>query len=233
MRTPVISLRDVSLSYSGKTVLSGVSFDIAEGEFVYLVGKTGSGKSTLLRLLYADMQPDTGNAIVAGFKIGGIKPAYIPFLRRRLGVIFQDYELFKDRTIYANLEFVLMALGNTNRIENQERIEAALQSVGLPDALNKMPHQLSGGEQQRVAIARAMLNSPLVLIADEPTGNLDPTVAQGIHDLFIEINSKGTTVIIATHNHHFLKRHPARVLFCADGTVRDIDKNQVIAQMEG
>ncbi len=227
----VVSLRSVSLSLGEQTILSQVNFDIEQGEFVYLIGKTGSGKTTLLRLLYADLQPDEGSAIVAGFQISKIKPANIPFLRRKLGVVFQQYELLKDRSIEANLEFVLQALGSPKKSSNLERVHAALAEVGLAEAAKKFPHQLSGGEQQRVAIARALLSEPVLLIADEPTGNLDPAVAQEIHDLFIKINASGTAVLLATHNHNFLKRHPARVLFCSDKTIKGIDRDELIARL--
>jgi cell division transport system ATP-binding protein len=146
-------------------------------------------------------------------------------------VVFQQYELLKDRSIEANLDFALQAMGSTKKSDNKLRIEKALAEVGLSDAAPKLPHRLSGGEQQRVAIARALLNDPVLIIADEPTGNLDPTVAQEIHELFIKINASGTAVLLATHNHNFLKRHPARVLFCSENTLQDIDRDELISKL--
>ncbi|SFH12659.1 cell division ATP-binding protein FtsE [Pontibacter chinhatensis] len=219
--SPVVSLRDVTIYQDVQTVLSNVNFDVEKGEFVYLVGRTGSGKSSLLKTLYADLPLQTGNAAVAEFQLGKLRRKQIPFLRRKLGIIFQDFQLLFDRTVAENLAFVLKATGWSDKSKRKQRISEVLMRVGLDAAANKMPHQLSGGEQQRVVVARALLNEPVILFADEPTGNLDPAVADGIMKLFQEINNHGTAVLMATHNYEIIQRYPQRVLKCEDGRVLD------------
>jgi cell division transport system ATP-binding protein len=218
---PVVSIKDVSIFQDQNTILGDVSFDIQKGEFVYLVGRTGSGKSSLLKTLYADLALRLGDITVAGFKIKGIKSSDVPLLRRKLGIIFQDFQLFNDRTVAENLLFVMKATGWKDNVKMRARLSEVLMQVGLGSVEKKMPHQLSGGEQQRVVIARALINEPQILLADEPTGNLDPDVSSGILKIFQQINNSGTAVLMATHSYGLIKRFPARVLKCEDGKVVD------------
>lgn len=218
---PVVSVKDATIFQDHNTVLSDVAFDIQKGEFVYLVGRTGSGKSSLLKTLYADLPLRVGDAIVAGYTISTIKPREVSLLRRKLGIIFQDFQLFNDRTVGENLMFVMKATGWSDSSKMKARLAEVLMQVGLGSVEKKVPYQLSGGEQQRVVIARALLNQPLILIADEPTGNLDPEVAQGIIKIFQQINNTGTAVLMATHSYGLIKRFPARMLKCESGKVLD------------
>ncbi len=218
---PVVEVRNACIFQEHNVVLEDVNFSVAKGEFVYLVGRTGSGKSSLLRTMYADLPLRLGEIEIADYPIKTIKAHDVPFLRRRLGIIFQDFQLFADRSIDENLYFVMRATGWKDRAKMKQRLAEVLMRVGLGSAGGKMPHQLSGGEQQRVAIARAMINEPILLIADEPTGNLDPQVSDGIIRLFREINHQGTTVLMATHNYQFIKAYPARVLQCTDSRLLD------------
>lgn len=222
----VAILRDVSVYQGDKQVLEDVSFDINKGEFVYLIGRTGSGKSSLLKTMYGDLRLRLGNAFVAGYQIKNIKRSEIPWLRRKIGIIFQDFHLFFDRSVVDNLFFVMRATGWKSRAKMKERLADVLMRVGLGAVESKMPHQLSGGEQQRVVIARALINEPLILFADEPTGNLDPEVAEGIVKLFMEINNSGTTIIMATHNYTFIEKYPSRVLKCEEGKVLDSQQDK-------
>ena len=219
--SPVVSLRDVAIYQDSNTILSSVNFDIDKGEFVYLVGRTGSGKSSLLKTLYADLPLQTGSASGGDFRLTKLPRQQVPFLRRKIGIIFQDFQLLVDRTVSENLSFVLRATGWKDKSKRKQRISEVLMQVGLDAAANKMPHQLSGGEQQRIVIARALLNEPVILFADEPTGNLDPMVADGIMQLFQEINNSGTAVLMATHNYEIINRYPRRVLKCDNGKVLD------------
>jgi cell division transport system ATP-binding protein len=200
---------------------------VEQHEFVFLIGRTGSGKSSLLKTLYADLPLKSGLAEVVGYSLSEIKNKEVPFLRRKIGIIFQDFQLFTDRSVFENLAFVLKATGWTDPILIKERIGEVLIQVGLVEALNKMPHQLSGGEQQRVVIARSLLNNPSILLADEPTGNLDPDVADGIFKLFQDINKKGTAILMATHNHDLLRKYPYRVLKCEKGKLLDSTVDEV------
>lgn len=218
---PVVDVRNACIFQEHKVVLEDVHFSISKGEFVYLVGRTGSGKSSLMRTLYADLPLKLGEIDIAGYAVKNIKFSEIPFLRRRLGIIFQDFQLFADRTVDENLLFVMKATGWKDRSKMKKRLSEVLMRVGLGSSGNKMPHQLSGGEQQRVVIARALINEPVLLVADEPTGNLDPQVSLGILELFREINRSGTTVLMATHNYQFIKEFPARVLKCEDSKLLD------------
>ena len=224
----IINVSDTVIVQNRATVLEDLNFKIRNGEFVYLIGKTGSGKSSLLRTLYADLEAGKGKIQVAGFQVNPPEQKNIPFLRRKLGIIFQDFELFTDRSVEQNLNFVMKATGWKDKALMKNRIDEVLGNVGLDGIQKKMPHQLSGGEQQRVAIARALVNHPLIVLADEPTGNLDPAVADEILDLFIEINKTGTAVIMATHHHNFLRRFPSRVLYCDNGKIRDVQKDMVL-----
>lgn len=217
----VLLLDDVAIYYGDTPVLTGVTFRIRRNEFVYLVGRTGSGKSSLMKLLYADLQPKRGEIWVEKYNLAEIAKKDKPFLRRRIGVVFQDFQLFGDRTIADNLDFVLRATGWRDASQRKARITDVLMLVGLSSKMNAMPHQLSGGEQQRTAIARALLNDPALLIADEPTGNLDPEVTDHIMELLNRVNRTGTAVLMATHEHDLIRRFPARVLECAEGRVLD------------
>jgi len=218
---PVVSIKDASIFQDHNTILGDISFDIQKGEFVYLVGRTGSGKSSLLKTLYADLPLRLGDVTVAGFKIRGIKSSDVPLLRRKLGIIFQDFQLFNDRTVAENLLFVMKATGWKDNVKMRARLSEVLMQVGLGSVEKKMPHQLSGGEQQRVVIARALINEPQILFADEPTGNLDPEVSAGILKIFQQINNSGTAVLMATHSYGLIKKFPARVLKCEEGKVMD------------
>ena len=218
---PVVSVANANIFQDYNTVLSEISFEIEKGEFVYLIGRTGSGKSSLLKTLYADLALRLGDIKVVGYQIRGIKLSDIPYLRRKVGIIFQDFELFYDRSVAENLYFVMRATGWKDNAKMKSRLAEVLMRVGLGAVSSKYPHQLSGGEQQRVVIARALINEPQILFADEPTGNLDPEVAEGIMKLFLEINKSGTAVLMATHNHHFIDKFPARVIKCEAGKILD------------
>ncbi|UOQ51057.1 cell division ATP-binding protein FtsE [Hymenobacter cellulosivorans] len=219
--TPVIELHDVYVMQDVNTILQKVSFTLDKGEFAYLVGRTGSGKSSLLKTLYADLPMGGGVGTVAGYGLLKLGADKVPFLRRKLGIIFQDFQLLFDRTVAENLLFVLKATGWRGKAKIQQRISEVLMRVGLAGAAGKMPHQLSGGEQQRVVIARALLNEPVLLLADEPTGNLDPDVADSIMRLFVEINNAGTAVLMATHNYQIIRQYPKRILKCENGQLLD------------
>ncbi len=227
----VVKVSNANIFQDNTTVLSGIDFEIEKGEFVYLVGRTGSGKSSLLKTLYADLPLRLGNIRVAGYDIRGIRPHDIPFLRRKIGIIFQDFELFFDRSVAENLFFVMKATGWKDNAKMKNRLAEVLMRVGLGAVSGKMPHQLSGGEQQRVVIARALVNEPQILFADEPTGNLDPDVSEGIMNLFFEINNSGTAVLMATHNYNFIKKFPQRILKCENGRILD-SRNQRIELSE-
>jgi cell division transport system ATP-binding protein len=205
-------------------VLDNISFEIDKGEFVFIIGRTGSGKTSLLKTMYADLPLRLGDIDVAGFNIRGIKSKDVPMLRRKVGIIFQDFQLLQDRTIGDNLTFVMKATGWSDSAKMKNRLAEVLMQVGLGSVEKKMPHQLSGGEQQRVVIARALINEPVILIADEPTGNLDPEVSQGILKVFQQINKSGTAVLMATHSYGLIKRFPARILKCEEGKLLDSKK---------
>ncbi len=216
----IVDFRQVSIFQDDTPVLTDVSLQIAKGEFVYLIGKVGSGKTTLIKTFNAELCPSKGYAVVAGYQLDAIKDKDIAFLRRKLGVVFQDFKLLSDRTVYENLQFVLKATGWDNKEEIHQRINTVLDKVGLKRKAEKMPYQLSGGEQQRVTIARALLNSPQLIIADEPTGHLDSETSDDIMQLFLEINrNEGPVVIMATHNVNLMKKYPARTIKCEGGTV--------------
>ncbi|HYC86472.1 MAG TPA: ATP-binding cassette domain-containing protein [Chryseosolibacter sp.] len=223
---PVVKVQDVSIFQDNHTVLKDVTFNIDKGEFVFLVGRTGSGKSSLLKTLYADLPLRLGDVTVAGFNMRTIKSAQIPQLRRKIGIIFQDFQLFNDRTVGENLMFVMKATGWSDNAKMRARLSEVLMRVGLGSVEKKMPHQLSGGEQQRVVIARSLVNEPQILIADEPTGNLDPDVAGGIMRIFQQINKSGTSVLMATHSYGLIKKFPTRILKCEDGRVLDSAKEK-------
>lgn len=218
---PIIKVSEAFIFQGLTAVLQDVNFTIDKDEFVFLIGRTGSGKSSLLKTLYADLPFKMGHGEIVGFQLEKIKKNEVPYLRRKLGIVFQDFQLFPDRTVAENLFFVMRATGWKDKSKMKNRMVEVLLKVGLGDAATKMPHQLSGGEQQRVVIARALINNPSILLADEPTGNLDPDVADGIFKLFQEINKEGTAILMATHNHDLLRKYPYRVLKCEKGLLLD------------
>src|SRR6185295_17088811 len=224
----VIKLSNVNIFQSGSLVLSNVDLEVKKGEFIYLIGKTGTGKSSLLKTLYGDVELMEGDATVAGFSLNHIKQKQIPFLRRKLGIVFQDFQLLTDRSVNANLLFVLKATGWEDKVKMQERINEVLEKVGLATKGFKMPNGLSGGEQQRVVIARALLNDPDLILADEPTGNLDPETSEEIMKLLFDISKSGRVVIMATHNYSMMEKFPARILKCENGKVLDTMSETVI-----
>lgn len=218
---PIVQIENVSIFQEERTVLNDLTLKIDKGEFVYMVGRTGSGKSSLLKTLYADLPLRMGNIRIAGVDINGISRKQVPLLRRKLGIVFQDFQLFTDRSVADNIYFVMRATGWKDKGKMKTRLAEVLMQVGLGAIATKMPHQLSGGEQQRVVIARALINEPVLLIADEPTGNLDPEVSDGIFKTFMEINKSGTAILMATHDYHLIQNYPKRTLKCGDGTIED------------
>jgi cell division transport system ATP-binding protein len=216
---PVIDFSKVSIFQNENLVLANVTLTISKGEFVYLIGKTGSGKSSLLKTIYGDLPVKSGKAIVSDFDLKTIRPRQIPHLRRKLGIVFQDFQLLMDRTVSENLMFVMRATGWKDKKEMQKRLMEVLAKVNLEMKAKKMPHQLSGGEQQRIGIARALINDPEIILADEPTGNLDPETSEGILWLLFDISKTGSAVMMATHNYTFFEKFPARTLLCEAGNV--------------
>jgi cell division transport system ATP-binding protein len=229
---PVVRVKDATIFQGNQSVLSNINFEIEKGDFVFLVGRTGSGKSSLLKTLYADLPLRLGDISVAGFNIRGISNKQIPQLRRKIGIIFQDFQLFPDRTVGENLTFVMRATGWRDSLKMKSRLVDVLMQVGLGSVEKKMPHQLSGGEQQRVVIARALLNEPSILIADEPTGNLDPEVSSGILKVFQQINRSGTAILMATHSYGLIKKFPNRVLKCEETKILDSNKELIELKSE-
>lgn len=217
----IIHLDKVSIFQKHNLVLTNVALNIDKGEFVYLLGKTGSGKSSLLKTLYAELDLVQGEGTVAGFDLKIIKRKEIPFLRRKLGIVFQDFQLLTDRNVNENLLFVLKATGWKNKFEMQKRIQDVLEKVHLSTKGFKMPHELSGGEQQRISIARALLNDPELILADEPTGNLDPETSEEIMNVLLEISKSGRAVLIATHDIMMFNKFPSRTIKCENGKIID------------
>lgn len=218
----IISLDKVSVFQKHNMVLNNVHFTVSKGEFVYLLGKTGSGKSSLMKTLYCDVPLKQGVAKIAGFDLTTISKSEIPFLRRKTGIIFQDFQLLYDRSVNENLFFVMEATGWKGKDKMMERAHAVLDKVGLATKGHKIPHELSGGEQQRVSIARALVNDPEVILADEPTGNLDPETSEEIMRLLTDISKTGTAVVVATHDMLVVSKFPARTLRCENGEVTEI-----------
>jgi cell division transport system ATP-binding protein len=213
----IISFQETDILNGENIVIYGMDMEIEKGDFVYIVGKVGTGKTSIIRTMIAEHRPGKGTATVCGYDLSTIRPKEIPFLRRRLGVVFQDFQLLTDRTVEDNLSFVLKATGWKDRVAADRRIREVLEAVGMETKAHKMPHQLSGGEQQRIAIARALLNKPEVIIADEPTGNLDGETADGIMQLLSRINrEEGTAIVMVTHNRDIVEQYPGRVFLCKD-----------------
>ena len=224
MSKPIVYLDKVNIKQNDKVILSNISLSINKGEFVYMIGKTGIGKSSLLRILYGDLKIGEGEANVMGINLNKIKDKKIPYLRRKLGIVFQDFKLLSDRSIEKNLIFVLKATDWRNSSEIGVRIEEVLKMVKLKDVRNKFPHELSGGEQQRVAIARALLNKPELVLADEPTGNLDPATSIEIMQLLKDIHNDGTTILIATHDYEIISKFPAKTIRIEKGRLFELSE---------
>lgn len=228
-RTPIISFKGADIVNGESTVIYGLDLDIYPEDFVYIVGKVGTGKTSIIRTMIAENPMHKGSGLVCGYDLPQIKEKEIPYLRRKMGVIFQDFQLLMDRTVAENLLFVLRATGWKSEEEMNKRITYVLEAVGMERKAHKMPHQLSGGEQQRIAIARSLLNDPKVIIADEPTGNLDNETADGIMKLLTSINKeKGTAVVMVTHNRQIFEKYPGRVMVCKDETCTEQISGEVI-----
>jgi cell division transport system ATP-binding protein len=224
----IINFSKASIFHEDHLVLSNVTFKVSKGEFVYIIGRVGSGKTSMIKTINAELPLKVGTANVADFQLETIKRNQIPLLRRKLGIVFQDFQLLIDRNVYDNLAFVLKATGWKIKEEIDKRIKEVLGKVGLEYKGYKMPHQLSGGEQQRVVIARALLNNPEIILADEPTGNLDPETSEGIMKILREISNTGRAVVMATHNYPLLKKFDARTLKCENGNLSEVEKTSEI-----
>lgn len=228
----IIEFTSCNIWQQDHLVLSDVSFRVNKGEFVYLVGRVGSGKTSMIKTMNVQLPLKEGEAMVAGYNLARIKSREIPYLRRKVGIVFQDFQLLTDRSVYENLEFVLKATGWKEKKNIDIRITEVLEKVGLGLKGYKMPHQLSGGEQQRVVIGRALLNDPDIILADEPTGNLDPETSEGILRLLIDISKTGRAVIVATHNYTLLKKFPSRTIKCEDGRLAEAKTEEEIELMK-
>ncbi len=218
----IIEIHNATVSQEDNIVLRDVNIEIKAGEFVYIIGRVGSGKSSLLKTLYAELPFDGKSGFVAGYDLQKLRPDDIPFLRRRMGIVFQDFQLLSDRSVYDNLEFVLKATGWRKKVDMDKRIREVLAQVDMINKGYKRPHQLSGGEQQRIAIARALLNSPSLILADEPTGNLDPDTTMELMKLLVQINASGVSVVMATHNHNVIASYPAKTLECDSSLINQL-----------
>jgi cell division transport system ATP-binding protein len=220
----IIEITNASLFQEDQLILADVNFTAQKGEFIYIIGKVGSGKTSLIKTISGEIELKEGEGHVSDFDLRKLKRKQLPFLRRKIGTVFQDFQLLSDRTVYNNLLFVLRATGWKNKAEIEQRIKDVLEKVGLQQKEHKMPHQLSGGEQQRVVIARALLNDPEIILADEPTGNLDPDTSEEIMRLLHDITATGRAVIMATHNYALLKKFPARTVKCEKGKVMETEQ---------
>ncbi len=222
MSQPILFLRNVTIYQEQKVILTNVNLEVNQGEFIYLIGKTGSGKSSFMKTLYADLPLTEGQSNIVNFDLATLKEDDIPFLRRKLGIVFQDFKLLPDRTVNENMIFVLKATGWIDLVDMQNKIDEVLDKVDMKSFASKMPHQLSGGEQQRVAIARALLNDPELILADEPTGNLDPQTSIEVMEVLRKINASGKTVIMATHDYALLMKYPSKTLKCEDSNIFEV-----------
>ena len=218
----IVNIEDATIFHHFKTILNNVNFQLKIGEFAYIIGETGSGKSSLLRTIYSDIPLKMGKIIVDGQDISNIKKNQLPYLRRKIGIIFQDFQLFQDRNAYENIKFVMTSTGWSDEKKIDNRITQLLEKVGLENKKNSYPFELSGGEQQRLVIARAIVNNPKLIIADEPTGNLDPIVAEKILKLLLDINKSGTSVIMTTHNYNLIRKYKKRILKCENGYLKEV-----------
>ena len=227
MKKKVLEYKDVEIKLDSDLKILGLTLIVNQGEFVFLIGKTGSGKSSILKSMYSENKILDGEAKISNTNLKTISEKNIPFLRRKIGVIFQDFQLLKDRTVYKNLEFVLDATGWGNQNEKKDRVENCLQKVHISDLSNKFPSQLSGGQKQKVAIARSLLNNPEIIIADEPTGNLDPKSSIEIMNVLEEINQNGNTIVMATHDFSLLHKFKGRILRCKDGKIDEIHQKDL------
>ena len=222
MQNIVVSLQDAIVKNENQVVLTHINFKVVNGDFIFLIGKTGTGKSSLLKVLYGDLALSDGNGSILGYDLLKLKDRDIPYLRRKLGVVFQDFKLLTDRTIFDNLAFVLKATGWSSKEKINTRVSEVLGMVNVGSDSKKFPFELSGGEQQRVAIARALLNNPELIIADEPTGNLDPETSQEIMSLFKELHKSGISIIMATHDYNMIIKFPGKIFQCNDGKIQEV-----------
>lgn len=227
MSQAVLSLENVNIFQDGNAILTNINLEVNHGEFLYIIGKTGSGKSSFMKTLYADLKLKEGEGTFVDYDLKKLREKDIPYLRRKIGIVFQDFKLLPDRTVFDNLNFVLKATGWTDKEEMKVKIDEVLDKVGMKSASGKMPHQLSGGEQQRVAVARALLNDPEVILADEPTGNLDPQTSVEVMNLLREINQNGKTIIMATHDYALIMKFPAKTLKCDEGNLFEVVQRAV------
>tara|TARA_B100001146_G_scaffold7691_2_gene6507 strand:- start:3940 stop:4620 length:681 start_codon:yes stop_codon:yes gene_type:complete len=221
-KTNIIEIENATIFHHYKTILNNVSLRLNKGDFIYIIGKTGSGKSSLLKTLYSDIPLKMGQIIIDGDEINKIKKSQLPYLRRKIGIVFQDFQLFQDRNAYENIKFVMDSTGWIDKSKINDRINYLLEKVGLANKLKNYPYELSGGEQQRLVIARALVNEPKLILADEPTGNLDPEIAENILKLLIDINNSGTTIIMTTHNYNLIKKYKKKTYQCIDGNFEEI-----------
>ncbi|WP_396151603.1 cell division ATP-binding protein FtsE [Flavobacterium sp.] len=227
MSTTIASLKNVNIFQEQNMILKNISLEVNRGEFIYVIGKTGSGKSSFMKTLYADLPLTEGEGSIVDFDLAKLKEKDIPFLRRKIGIVFQDFKLLPDRSVFDNLEFVLKATGWKEKAEMKQKIDEVLEKVGMKSMLHKMPHQLSGGEQQRVAIARALLNDPELILADEPTGNLDPQTSVEVMEVLRKINQNGKTIIMCTHDYALIMKFPSKTLKCEDSTIFEVVQRTV------
>ena len=223
MGSSILNIEEVSIFQQDETIFENINININKGDFIYLIGKTGSGKSSLIKTIYADLELQKGEISVGGFTLKNLKENKIPFLRRKLGIVFQDFNLLKDRSVFDNLKFVLQATEWKNKRKIEDRIYEVLEIINIKDLIHKFPHQLSGGQKQKVAISRALLNNPDLIIADEPTGNLDPKTSLEIMQLLLNLNKKGNTILMATHDFILIKQFPHKTLLCNNKSIRSID----------